>query len=189
MATDLMDGQELTTFNAILDPTGDSTLSVTVSSDGVFLDGAKVTQADVLNADGVIHVIDTFLIPNSVMLPELYICKICGESQTSTNPGGIIDLGDGATTCAAVYQVAQAGGFNETFCSEVVQPTVKDPCGCVDSTEPPTMTPGDSSEPPTMAPVDSSEPPTMAPTDGATAAFSKLVVGSIMGLVAVGAFL
>jgi hypothetical protein len=32
-----------------------------------------------------------------------------------TNPGGIIDLGDGSTTCAAVFTLAQASSFNETF--------------------------------------------------------------------------
>lgn len=63
---------------------------------------------------------------------DIYQCPICGgEDFTSTNPAGLIDLGDGTTTCAAVHQVALLGGFNETFCQEVVIPGVAEDCGCV----------------------------------------------------------
>ena len=63
---------------------------------------------------------------------DYYTCPICGGDEfVSTNPGGVIDLGDGATTCAAVAQVAFLGGFNETFCQDVVIPGVADACGCV----------------------------------------------------------
>ena len=84
-----------------------------------------------------------------------YICQICAGGE-STNPGGIIDVGElGQTTCAAVYTVAQEGAFNETFCSEIIQPISKEPCGC---TDPPTAAPGSSSP-------GSEGPGTSAPTE------------------------
>ncbi|KAL3905301.1 MAG: hypothetical protein SGILL_009733, partial [Bacillariaceae sp.] len=85
---------------------------------------------------------------------EAYVCPICGgEDFVSTNPGGAIDLGDGITTCAAVAQVALLGGFNETFCQDVVIPGVATPCGCVAFGSPPV-------EGPTLAPVAPTEAPT-----------------------------
>jgi hypothetical protein len=102
-----------------------------------------------------------------VAVAQDYICKICGESQMSTNPGGIIDLGDGSTTCAAVYQVAQASGFNETFCLETVQPTVKEPCGCVDTLAPSTAPSLDPSGAPSGEIGASTDAPTPAPAAAA----------------------
>ena len=62
---------------------------------------------------------------------DYYTCPMCGgEDFVSTNPGGVVDLGEGATTCAAIGQVALLGGFDETFCQEVVIPNVADACGC-----------------------------------------------------------
>jgi hypothetical protein len=85
---------------------------------------------------------------------EAFVCPICGgEDFVSTNPGGAIDLGDGITTCAAVAQVALLGGFNETFCQDVVIPTVGTPCGCVAFGSPPV-------EGPTLAPVATTPSPT-----------------------------
>jgi hypothetical protein len=69
---------------------------------------------------------------------DLYTCPICGgDDFVATNPGGLIDLGDGQTSCAAVAQVALLGGFDETFCQDVVIPGVVAPCGCVAFGSPP----------------------------------------------------
>ena len=131
--------------------------------------------------------------------PPYYICPICGGGE-ATNPEGIVDVPDGLgpTTCAAVYVFAQQGAFNETFCEEVIQPLVKEPCGCTDPPPTnPTPAPIDDSTP-TPAPVDASTPtpapvddgpstPTEAPDDNDSSAnfvsFSKwLVLGSSLAL-------
>lgn len=57
MSTDLKDGQELTTVQG-------EKLTVKVGSDGaVSVNGANVTQADIEASNGVIHIIDTVLMP------------------------------------------------------------------------------------------------------------------------------
>lgn len=112
---------------------------------------------------------------------DLYVCPICGgETFVSTNPGGIIDLGQGATTCAAVAQVALLGGFNETFCQDVVIPGVKDDCGCTELTPTappatPTSSPGTPTETPAMSPTD-------APSEGSTLLPSQAALPSVLGL-------
>lgn len=57
MAADLKDGMELETAM------GDSMLTVKVDGDTVMVNGAKVIQADITASNGVVHVIDTVLIP------------------------------------------------------------------------------------------------------------------------------
>jgi len=56
MAADLEDGQELTTVEG-------STLKVTVKDGKVMVGNAQVTTADISASNGVIHVIDTVLLP------------------------------------------------------------------------------------------------------------------------------
>jgi uncharacterized surface protein with fasciclin (FAS1) repeats len=57
MASDLSDGQVLTTVNG-------APLTVTIKSDGTVMVGdATVTTADIETSNGVIHVIDSVLIP------------------------------------------------------------------------------------------------------------------------------
>jgi uncharacterized surface protein with fasciclin (FAS1) repeats len=57
-AADLKDGMMLTTLN------GDK-LTVTVKNGKVMVDGATVTTADVIDSNGVSHIIDTVLVPKS----------------------------------------------------------------------------------------------------------------------------
>jgi len=57
MASDLSDGQVITTVNG-------APLTVTIKSDGTVMVGdATVTTADIETSNGVIHVIDTVLVP------------------------------------------------------------------------------------------------------------------------------
>ena len=58
MSTDLSDGMEATTA-------GDQSLTVSIDGDTVMVGDATVTQADIEASNGVIHVID------SVMMPEM----------------------------------------------------------------------------------------------------------------------
>jgi uncharacterized surface protein with fasciclin (FAS1) repeats len=60
MAADIKDGkQEVKTIKEA----GDNMLDVEKTADGVTVDGAKVVTADVAADNGVIHVIDTVLLP------------------------------------------------------------------------------------------------------------------------------
>jgi uncharacterized surface protein with fasciclin (FAS1) repeats len=56
MSKDLKDGQKLTTLQG-------ENLIVKIGPDGVTVNGAKVVQADIEASNGVIHVIDTVLMP------------------------------------------------------------------------------------------------------------------------------
>lgn len=57
LSSDLSDGQVITTLNG-------QTLTVSISAEGVSINGAKVIAADLKGSNGVIHVIDTVLLPN-----------------------------------------------------------------------------------------------------------------------------
>lgn len=60
MAGDIAEGKsEVATLKAA----GDTTIEVTKSADGVMVDGAKVVAADVAADNGVIHVIDSVILP------------------------------------------------------------------------------------------------------------------------------
>jgi len=56
-STDLTDGQTATTLNA-------QDIIVTINTDGVFINDAKVSTADIVTDNGVVHVLDGVLIPN-----------------------------------------------------------------------------------------------------------------------------
>ncbi|PHP67100.1 fasciclin [Zhengella mangrovi] len=60
MSGDIADG---TTEVATLKDSGDTTIEVTKGADGVMVDGAKVVAADVAADNGVIHVIDSVILP------------------------------------------------------------------------------------------------------------------------------
>jgi len=100
---------------------------------------------------------------------DYYTCPICGgEDYVSTNPGGTVDVGEGATTCAAINQVALLGGFDETFCQDVVIPGVSEACGCVPfgSTAAPSEVPLTTSSPTAgVASVTTSPTPASDPSD------------------------
>jgi len=56
LSTDLSDGQTATTLNG-------QGIDVTISPDGVFINDAMVTMADITTDNGVVHVIDAVLLP------------------------------------------------------------------------------------------------------------------------------
>ena len=56
LSTDLTDGQSVATLQG-------QTVTVTINADGVFINNAQVTVADIVADNGVIHVIDAVLVP------------------------------------------------------------------------------------------------------------------------------
>ncbi len=66
LSTDLTDGQTVATLQG-------QTVTVTINAEGVFINNAQVTVADIVTDNGVIHVIDAVLVPqqpNSVSNTE-----------------------------------------------------------------------------------------------------------------------
>jgi uncharacterized surface protein with fasciclin (FAS1) repeats len=58
LSSNLEDGQEVTTLNG-------QTLTVTINEEGVFIGDAQVLTPDLETSNGVVHVIDTVLLPES----------------------------------------------------------------------------------------------------------------------------
>jgi hypothetical protein len=72
LSTDLTNGQTVTTLLG-------QTVTVTINAEGVFINNAQVTVADIVTDNGVIHVIDAVLLPeqpNSVSTIETTKLKI-----------------------------------------------------------------------------------------------------------------
>jgi len=79
MSTDLSNGQKIVTVQG-------KEVTVTINDDGVFINNAKVTVADLEADNGVVHVIDAVLIPSvDVQIVE------------TTSKGKVITDGDGRT--------------------------------------------------------------------------------------------
>jgi uncharacterized surface protein with fasciclin (FAS1) repeats len=66
LSTDLTDGQVATTLEG-------SDITVTINADGVFINGAMVTVADIDASNGVIHVIDAVLLPPVPSIVEIIV--------------------------------------------------------------------------------------------------------------------
>lgn len=74
LSTDLSDGMDIITLNG--DP-----VSVTINDDGVFINDAQVTVADLIADNGVVHVIDAVLTPTVSTKPDIEL-----SMQLSPNP-------------------------------------------------------------------------------------------------------
>jgi len=68
MSTDLSDGQMIATVNG-------KEIKVTINADGVFINDAKVTVADIKTDNGVVHVIDAVLIPARTTVVDVVVRK------------------------------------------------------------------------------------------------------------------
>jgi uncharacterized surface protein with fasciclin (FAS1) repeats len=64
MSSDLSNGQKIVTLQG-------KEVTVTINNDGVFINNAKVTVADIEAENGVVHVIDAVLIPATTNISEL----------------------------------------------------------------------------------------------------------------------
>ena len=93
LSTDLADGMMVTTLNG-------TELMVTINENGVMIDNAMVTVADLVADNGVVHVIDAVLIPETSTVLEnnnfendkyLYSIDMLGR-KTNSQIGFIIDI-------------------------------------------------------------------------------------------------
>jgi len=64
LSSDLSDGQTATTLQG-------TDVTVTINDDGVFINGAKVTVADIETENGVVHIIDAVLDPTMVNIIDI----------------------------------------------------------------------------------------------------------------------
>ncbi len=78
LSSDLNDGQMITTAQG-------EDLMVTINTDGVFINNAKVIVADIIASNGVVHVIDAVLVPTSVSVKET-AAAIDHNIQITPNP-------------------------------------------------------------------------------------------------------
>jgi uncharacterized surface protein with fasciclin (FAS1) repeats len=65
---DLSDGQEITTLS------GEKVL-VTINGDGVFINNAKVTMADIHATNGVVHVVDAVIVPEVSTVVDIIVAS------------------------------------------------------------------------------------------------------------------
>ena len=73
LSTDLSDGQFITTLNG-------ADVVVTINDEGIFINNAQVTVADVVAGNGVVHVIDAVLLPTDAPEPTNTVVDIVVNS-------------------------------------------------------------------------------------------------------------
>lgn len=147
-AKDLDNGVNITTLLGEDRPQ----LPVTKDGDIVMVANATVIKHDVVTLNGIIHVIDTVLLPTDLELPTLPnpYCPICGDGKYVNNSDGIVDIPEvGNQSCAELEQSSLAGLIPAESCP-LLQQLTQAPCDCqeVDILTPtpvPTMTPTTSS--------------------------------------------
>jgi uncharacterized surface protein with fasciclin (FAS1) repeats len=122
LSSDLSDGQEIETVY------GDN-ITVTINNDGVFINGARVTVADIEAENGVVHVIDAVLIPEAPM-PATVADIITGSPDHETltaavTAAGLVETleGEGPFTVFAPTDAAFAALPEGTVESLLEDPT------------------------------------------------------------------
>lgn len=89
-----------TASNTAVETAGEEDVFITKSDAGVFVNGAKVTQADVMASNGVIHVIDKVLMPPAGDIVETLV----GDSRFSLLVAAVLRASEGGTNVRAVLE-------------------------------------------------------------------------------------
>ncbi|MBL7831053.1 MAG: fasciclin domain-containing protein [Saprospiraceae bacterium] len=82
LSTELSDGQIIKTLNG-------KNITVTINNDGVFINNAKVTVADLIADNGVVHVIDAVLLPPTISVVDI----ITGSPVHNTLEAAVLAAG------------------------------------------------------------------------------------------------
>jgi uncharacterized surface protein with fasciclin (FAS1) repeats len=86
LSTDLSDGQTITTLQG-------QTVEVTINADGVFINDAQVTVADILADNGVVHVIDAVLLPPAPQPTTTVVDVIVNSDVHNTLEAAVVAAG------------------------------------------------------------------------------------------------
>ena len=106
---------------------------VTKNSSGVFVNGAAVVQADVMASNGVIHVINTVLMPPSGNIVEvaqgnanfsLLVAAVLRASQGGTNVAEVLSGAGPLTVFAPTNQAFINAGFANAAAIQAADPAV-----------------------------------------------------------------
>jgi len=119
--------------NSPVKTAADMDIFVTKNSSGVFVNGAAVTQADVMASNGVIHVINTVLMPatgNIVAVAQanpnfsFLVAAVLRASQGSTNVAQVLSGTGPLTVFAPTNQAFMNAGFASVAAIQAADPAV-----------------------------------------------------------------
>ena len=119
--------------NAAVATAGGDSVYLTSNSNGVFINGIKVTQADVAATNGVIHVIGSVLMPPAGNIVEtaqgdttfsLLVEAVLRASQGTTNVAQVLSGAGPFTVFAPTNNAFRAAGFPDAASIQATDPDV-----------------------------------------------------------------
>ncbi len=90
LSSGLTNGQSIVTLNS------GKTVKVTINNDGVFIDDAKVTVADIQTDNGVVHVIDAVLLPPNTVVDVIIGSADHNTLEAAVGAAGLVNTLNGA---------------------------------------------------------------------------------------------
>ncbi|MBK7807667.1 MAG: fasciclin domain-containing protein [Saprospiraceae bacterium] len=90
LSSGLTNGQSIVTLNS------GKTVKVTINNDGVFIDDAKVTVADIQTDNGVVHVIDIVLLPPNTVVDVIIGSADHNTLEAAVGAAGLVNTLNGA---------------------------------------------------------------------------------------------
>jgi uncharacterized surface protein with fasciclin (FAS1) repeats len=90
LSSGLTNGQSIVTLNS------GKTVKVTINNDGVFIDDAKVTVADIRTDNGVVHVIDAVLLPPNSVVDVIIGSADHNTLEAAVGAAGLVNILNGA---------------------------------------------------------------------------------------------
>ncbi|NLX29317.1 MAG: T9SS type A sorting domain-containing protein [Bacteroidales bacterium] len=100
-------------------------ITVTVNANGVFINNAKVTVADIMTDNGVVHVIDAVLLPNTTVYDIIANSPEHSTLESALNAAGLVDAlgGHGPFTVFAPTNTAFKALPSGTLSALLADPT------------------------------------------------------------------